>query len=128
MLRWLGFGILVVLVVIGVSLVSSSEKKDGEKRFQATLADYRSAVKPGASRAEVEGYLQKQNMSFERACCGPQAVSDRAHLGELPRNLFCQPWKVYLDFQFKSSENPANVAHDSDVLTGIDLRREGVCF
>lgn len=128
MLRWLGFGVLVVLVIVGVSLMSSSERKEGEQRFQATLAEYRSAVKPGSSRVQVEEYLQKQNMAFERACCGPQAVSDRAHLGELPRNLFCQPWKVSLDFQFKNSESPANVARDSDVLTGIDLHREGVCF
>jgi hypothetical protein len=128
MLRWLGFGLLVVIVVVAVSLVSSSQRKEDEKRFQATLAEYQSAVKPGTNRAQVESYLQKQNISFERACCGPQAISDRAQLGELPRNLFCQPWKVYLDFQFKSSESPADVARDSDLLTSIDLNREGVCF
>lgn len=128
MFRWLGFGVLVVIVVVAVSLVSSSQRKEDEKRFQATLVQYQSAVKPGTSRAQVESYLQKQNVSFERACCGPQAISDRAQLGELPRNLFCQPWNVYLDFQFKSSRSPADVARDSDLLTSIDLHREGVCF
>jgi len=128
MIRWLGFAVLVVIIFVAVSLLSSSEKSESERRFQATLADYRSAVKPGTSRAQVESYLQKQNMPFEQACCEQQAVSDRAKLGEQPRNVFCQPWKVALDFQFKSSESPSNVAHDSDILTGIDLHRDGVCF
>lgn len=123
MIRWLGLLILVVLIVVGVNLVSSSEKRESEKQFQATLAQYRSAVKAGSSRADVESYLQKQNLSFDR-----QVGSDRAKLGEMPRNLFCQPWKVYLDFQFKGTETPANAVRDSDVLTGMDLHREGVCF
>ncbi len=128
MLRWIGFGVIVVVIVVAVSFMSSSEKKDAEKEYQATLATYQSALKPGSSRAQVESYLQKQSMPFERACCEAQVNADRSKLGQLPRNLFCQPWNIYLDFQFKSSETPANVARDTDVLTGVDLHREGVCF
>ena len=125
MLRWLGFAVLIVLIIVAVNLISSSERRTSEQQYQATLVEYRSALKPGTSRAEVENYLQKQNVSFERN--GAQADSDRAKLGEMPRNLFCQPWKVYLDFQFKSAE-PAGTFQDNDLLTGIDLHREGVCF
>ncbi len=123
MVRWLGLIVLVGLIVVAVNLMSSSEKKEDEKQFQATVASYRDALKPGTSRAQVEDYFQKQNISFDK-----QPSSDRTKLGEQPRNLFCQPWKVYLDFQFKSSGMGAAAARDSDVLTGMELKREGVCF
>jgi hypothetical protein len=126
MLRWIGFGIIAVIIVVAVNLISSNERKESERQYQATLAEYRSALKPGTTRTEVESYLQKQNTSFERLPA--PASSDRAELGEMPRNLFCQPWKVYVDFEFKSSDPAATAARDSDVLAGVDLHREGVCF
>ena len=128
MRRLLALLFLVILIVVAVSFMSSSEKKEDEKRFQSTLSDYRSALKPGASRSQVEDYLRQHGTGFERACCDAQNFADRASLGDEPRNLFCQPWKVSVDFQFKSAEAPANVARDSDLLTAIDLHREGVCF
>jgi hypothetical protein len=124
----LGFGVLIVLVVVGVSVMVSSEKKETEARLQNTLASYRAALKPGTNRQQVEAYLHQQNVAFTRACCEPAVFSDRTDLGDEPRNLFCQPWKVSLDIQFKNSEPPADVAKGSDLLTNIDLHREGVCF
>lgn len=128
MRRLLALLVLVILVVVAVNFMSSSEKKEDEKRFQATLAEYQSNLKPGASRSQVEDYLRQHGTAFQRACCDAQNFADRASLGDEPRNLFCQPWKVSLDFQFKSAESPANVARDTDLLTAIALHREGVCF
>ena len=128
MRRLLAILVLVVLVVVGVNLMSSSEKKEDEKRFQASLAEYQSALKPGSTRFQVEDYFRQHGTAFQRACCDAQNFADRASLGDEPRNLFCQPWKVSLDFQFKSAESRANVARDTDLLTAIDLHREGVCF
>lgn len=124
----LGIGVLVALIVVGVSAMVSSEKKETEARLQNTLATFRSALQPGTTRDKAEAYLHQQNMSFARTCCEPGVFSDRADLGEEPRNIFCQPWKVSLEIQFKNSEPPVNVAKGSDLLTGIDLHREGVCF
>ena len=125
---WLGIAALVVLVVVLVSAVQRSERKEAEVRFQNTLSSYRAAVKPGSAREQVESYLHQQNTSFTRSCCEPGVFSDRADLGDEPRNLFCQPWKVSAEFQFKNAEPPADAAKGSDLLTNIDLHREGVCF
>lgn len=128
MRRLLGLGIIVIIVIVLVNQMSSNERKEDEKRFQSTLSEFRSALKPGSSRSQVEDYLRQHGTAFERACCDAQNFSDRASLGDEPRNLFCQPWKVSLDFQFKGAEPAANVARESDLLTTIDLHREGVCF
>jgi len=125
---WLGIAVLVVLVVVLVSAVQRSERKEAEARFQNTLSSYRAAVKSGSTREQVESYLHQQNTSFTRSCCEPGVFSDRADLGDEPRNLFCQPWKVSAEFQFKNAELSADAAKGSDLLTNIDLHREGVCF
>jgi hypothetical protein len=126
MLRWLGFAVLVVVIVVAVNFMSSGERKESEQRYQATLVQYQTTLKPGTTRADVEKYLQKQNLAFDQGI--PQPLSDRTKLGELPRGLFCQPWKVYLDFGFKSADPSASTPRDSDLLTAVDLHREGVCF
>ena len=128
MRMWLGLGVLVVLIVVLVSAVQRSERKDAEVRFQSTLGSYRSALKTGSTREQVENYLRQQNTAFTRSCCEPAVFSDRTDLGDEPRNLFCQPWKVSAEFQFKNAEPPADAAKGSDLLTNIDLHREGVCF
>jgi len=128
MRTWLGLGVLVVFVIVLVSAVQRSERKDAEVRFQNTLASYRSALKSGTSREQVENYLHQQNTAFTRSCCEPGIFSDRTDLGDEPRNLFRQPWKVSAEFQFKNAEPPADAAKGSDLLTNIDLHREGVCF
>lgn len=124
----LGFGVLILLIVVGVSAMVSSDKKETEARLQNTLASYRAALQPGTKREQVEAYLHQQNVAYTRTCCEPGVFSDRTNLGDEPRNVFCQPWKVSLDLQFKNGEPPADVAKGSDLLTSIDLHREGVCF
>jgi hypothetical protein len=123
-----GFVILVVLIIAGVNALVSSEKKETEARLQNTLAEYRSALKSGTSREQAEAYLHQHNVAFTRSCCQPGVFSDMADVGDEPRNLFCQPWKVSVEFQFKNIEAPAEAAKGSDTLTNVDLHREGVCF
>jgi len=125
---WLGLVALVVLVVVLVAAVQRSERKEAEVRFQNTLASYRAALKPGSTREQVENYLQQQNTSFTPADCKPGPSCDRIDLGEEPRNLFCQPWKVSAEFQFKSAESPAAAPKTSDQLSDVGLHREGICF
>jgi len=125
---WLGLGALVVLVVVAVSAVQRSDRKEAEVRFQTTLSSYRAALKAGSSREQVESYLHQQNTSFTRSCCEPGVFSDRTDLGDEPRNLFCQPWKVSAEFQFRNVVPPADAAKGSDILNNIALHREGICF
>ena len=124
----LGFGLLIVLVVVGVSAMVSSDKKETESRLQKTLAAYRTALPPGTKREQAEAYLHQQDLAYSRTSGQPGVFPDRAELGDEPRNVFCQPWKVSMEIQFKNTESPADVAKGSDVLTSIDLHREGVCF
>ena len=125
MLRMLAFFLLVVLVVVAVLVISAGERKESEARFQATLSESRSALKTGTPRSQVEDYLHQRSMSFETQA---QDSTDRVSMGQQPRNLFCQPWKVFLDFEFKPAGPSSKQPNATDVLTGIDLHREGVCF
>ena len=122
---WLGMGLLAVCVIAIANLVYSAEKKKSEVALQTTLTTFRTALQAGTSRTQVEDYIRQQGMSFTQ---GPQTLSDRVSLGEEPRNLFCQPWNVYIDFQFKGSDTANGAEPGSQRLTSIDLHREGVCF
>ena len=124
----LGVGVLVVLVIVLVSAVQHSERNDSQARFQNTLASYRAALKSGATREQVESYLQQQNTSFTSGGCESSTPCDRVDLGEEPRNLFCQPWKVSAEFRFNNTQPPTGAPKTSDLLTAIELHREGVCF
>jgi len=119
---WVGIGILVVLVIAIASIIFSGQRKRDDIIFQNNLTTYRSALRTGTSRSQVEDYLRQQGTDFTQGCGESQAHCDRVNLGEEPRNLFCQPWTVYADFQYEGSDS------GSEHLTSIDLHREGVCF
>jgi len=120
----LGFGILVIGIIAITSIMSSAEKKRSEAEFQASLATYQTALHMGTSRTQVEDYLRQNGIPFTN---GPQSLSDRVSLGQQPRNLFCQPWNVYADFQFEGSAT-GGADPNYQRLKSIDLHREGVCF
>lgn len=124
----LGIGVLVVLIVVLVSAVQRSERKESDARFHSTVASYQATLKSGSTRKQVESYLAGQNTSFTTAACESSTPCDRVELGEEPRNLFCQPWKVSAEFQFNNAEPPTGTAKESDLLSAIELHREGVCF
>jgi hypothetical protein len=119
---WLGIGALVLCVVALTLVYTSAEKKRNEEAFHTTLSSFQTALVTGTNRTQVEDYLRQHGISFTN---GPQNTYVRVDLGQEPRNLFCQPWNVYADFQFKEP-NAANPG--SDRLTSIDLHREGICF
>ena len=124
----LGVAVLVVLVIVLVNAMERSQRKESEARLQSALASYQAALKSGSTRAQVESYLQQQNTSFTTDKCESGISCDRVDLGEEPRNLFCQPWKVSAEFRFTSAQPSTGAATGSDVLTAIGLHREGVCF
>lgn len=127
MRQWLGIGLLVVIVIAIFNIVSFVRKKQDDRQFLVTLRSYRSALKAGTSRAEVEDYLRQKGMSYARSCCERGVFSDRSKIGELPPPWTCRNWNVYLDFQFESAEH-ADVAGGADRLTKIDLYENGQCL
>lgn len=127
MRQWLGIGLLIVIVIAIFNIVGFVRKKRDDRHFLNTLQEYRSAFKPGTSRAEVEDYLRQHGMVYTRSCCEPGVFSDRSKIGELPPHWTCRNWNVYLDFQFQSAEH-AEVASGEDPLTKIDLYENGQCL
>ncbi|HEY2470581.1 MAG TPA: hypothetical protein VGI45_22495 [Terracidiphilus sp.] len=127
MRQWVGIGLLVVIAIAIFNIVSFIRRKDDDKRYLSTLMAYRSVLKPGTSRAEVEDYLRQKGMPYARSCCEPDVFSDRSKIGELPPHFTCRNWNVYLDFQFQGS-NHADVARGTDQLTKIDLYENGQCL
>ena len=127
MRQWLGIGLLAVIVIAILNLNSFVRKKREDKRFLSTLLEYRSALKPGTSRTEVEDYLRQKGLPYTRSCCEPGIFSDRSKIGELPPHWTCRNWSVYLDFQFQSTGD-ADAASGTDRLTKIDLYENGQCL
>ena len=127
MRQWLDIGLLAVLVIAMFNVVSFVRKKRDDKQFLSTLLTYRSALKPGTSRAEVEDFLRSQGMPYTRSCCEPGVFSDRSKIGELPPHWTCRNWAVYLDFQFQNAGG-ADVASGTDRLMKIDLYENGQCL
>ena len=128
MRQWLGVALIVVIVIAIFNTVSFVRRKREEKQFLNRLLAYRSALKPGASRAEVEGYLRQRGMPYVRSCCESGVFSDRSKIGALPPRWTCRTWNVYLDFKFQSVDSPASVASGDDRLTTIDLYENGECL
>lgn len=126
--QWIGFALLFVLVIALFDVVSFVQKKRDDKRFLENLMAYRSALKPGTSRADVEEYLRRQGMPYARSCCEPGVFSDRSKIGEMPPKWTCRNWNVYLDFKFQNPEGPIHAASGTDRLTKIDLYENGECL
>jgi hypothetical protein len=106
MRQWLGIGLLALVAVAVFNMVSFVRKKRDDKQFLATLVAYRSVLKPGTSRTEVEDFLRSKGMSYTRSCCEPGVFSDRSKIGELPPHWTCRNWNVYLDFNSRALGMP----------------------
>lgn len=128
MRQWLGIGFLIVIIIAIANVNSFVRKKREDRHFLTTLLTYRSALKAGASRAEVEDYLRQQGMPYERSCCERGLFSDRSKIGEMPPRWTCRNWNVYLDFQFQKTDPEADVAKGTDRLTRIELYEDGQCL
>jgi tRNA(Ile)-lysidine synthase TilS/MesJ len=126
MRQWLGIALLVVIFLTIINVTSFVRRKQDEDQYRARLSALRSAVKPGASRADVENYLRRQGMPYVRSCCNAGVFSDRSKIGQLPPKWTCRNWNVYLDFRFQNTEG--NVASGDDRLTKIDLYEDGECL
>jgi len=126
MRQWLGITLLAVIFLAIINIVSFVRRKQDENQFRTRLMAFRSTVKPGTRRAEVEDYLTQLGMPYARSCCEPSVFSDRSKIGQLPPKWTCRTWNVYLDFKFQNRE--AFVASGDDRLTKIDLYENGECL
>lgn len=128
MRQWLAVGWFVVFILAIVAVVSFVRGKRNDAQYQATLLQYRSALKPGATRAEVEDFLRRQRLPFERTCCEATEFFDRTKIGTRSHKFFCSDQNIYLEFKFDNGPQKAQVASGSDALTKIDLVEQGLCL
>ena len=117
--------VLVLAIVAGVSFVRA---KRNDEQYQTTLKQFRTTLKPGTSRGQVEEYLRQRGMPFERTCCKPGIFSDRARIGKRPSKFVCSDENIYLEFKFNNDPQQAAVARGSDVLKKIDIVEHGICL
>jgi hypothetical protein len=133
--------LLLVLAVFAAVGVRYAVKRRAQRRreiaYQAALASFIQAVKPGMSRKEVERYIEMTNESFQQTCCTTVSAVPSKHswddlvwIGKEDAPWFCSENNVYVAFEFEGfSETPGKLSkpRDLDRLQSIALyhRLEG---
>lgn len=129
---WLvvGWGIVIVLALADIrSFVRAKEREQQRQAiYRAKVSVYRSILKTGLPREQVEDYLRKTGAPFERSCCVAGVFSDRTKIGHEAPGWVCRNWDVYVEFKFRSETVNAGTAAAKDTLTQIDLLQNGSCL
>jgi len=111
-----------VLVVFAVALVSGWL---GYSKYMQTRreAAYRAAVAPfqrdlhvGTPRTSVETYFHSHSVQYNAIDNGHTYLVEIAQ--EPPGNFWCEPWRVYVAFEFGSA----------DTLNEVHIRKLGTCL
>ena len=128
---WLvvGWGIVVVLALGNLQSFVRAKKKEEQRHasYREKVEIYRSIMKPGFSRKQVEIYLQQTGASYQRSCCETGVFSDLTKVGHEAPGWICRNWDVYVEFKF-AGEAGNEAASPEDTLQRIDLRQNGSCL
>jgi hypothetical protein len=55
----------------------------------------------GSSRSDVERYFHSRNLIYNATSYSRDTGTDQIEIGEEPPgNLWCEPWRVYIAFEF----------------------------
>jgi hypothetical protein len=136
--RWplvTGLFIAGALLVFGVRHVlevrAEGAKKTRELAYEAARRSYSEALKPGATRKEVEDYLGAKNVEFRRMCCvdsqqrfSTNVYDDLTKVGQENAPWYCSENNIYVAFQFTGPHRGSShvpEADASDTLRGISL-------
>jgi len=93
--------------------------------YESVRRSYTEIFKPGVTRRQVEIYLRNNGKQIVQMCCmnvAHNAYDTLTKIGEERAPWYCEAHNIYMGFQFSaegSHEFPE--AHDSDVLTGIQI-------
>jgi hypothetical protein len=111
----------VALVVFGLALVSGSL---GYSKYMQTRreAAYRVALAPFQRDLHRRKSQNRRRKIFSFTCCAYNAIDDgRTYRVEIaqepPGNLWCEPWRVYVAFEFGSA----------DTLNEVHIRKLETC-
>ena len=88
--------------------------------YQSTLDSYRSVLKTGMTRAQVEDYLRAKGAKFDHICCleSDAPYADITKIGYETGPWYCDGYEVNVAFQFHG----APVAQDAqDTLERVSI-------
>jgi hypothetical protein len=127
----------IALIVFSIWLVQHVRERhkaaEREASYQTVLAKYTGECKPGASREQVERYLQTDGRQFTQMCCVAnfrgQHVSpvgagydDLVKIGEESAPWFCSENNVYIAFEFNpKSHGELSDTNASDILKKVSV-------
>ena len=128
--RW-ALLILVSIVLVAAAVVLrgrhvSAQRAEGrEARYQAVLQSYSSALKPGMTRKEVEGYLKRNGTPFGHEEVGLHGPSTLVKIAEEDPPWYCGEHYVYIAFSFDSNSSDARpTVSDEDTLSSVYLSKQ----
>jgi hypothetical protein len=129
---WLvvGWGIVIVLALANIQSFMRAKQMEQERQrsYRAKVDVYRSILKIGISREQVEAYLRQTGAPYQRSCCEAGVFSDRTRVGHEAPGWICRNWDVYVQFQFAGEDRNEGAPAGTDALTQIDLFQNGSCL
>ena len=112
----------VALAVFAVALVAGwlSYSKHVQARrdaaYRVALAPFQRDLHVGTSRTDVEKYFRLHSVQYNAIDDGQTYLVEIAQ--EPPGNLWCEPWRVNVAFEFGST----------DTLNAVHIRKFGTCL
>ena len=119
----------IVAALFSVPLLYGVKGEIRNRAFQSALKKYSRELKRGSSRKEVEEYLRRQGVAFERCCMTfgeRSAFTDLVTIGREDTPWYCDEHRVYIAIEFVAAEFPhfLSTPYDSDVVTEVKLSRQ----
>ena len=132
--RWF-WGIVALFIAIGCivalrNIEKAKRREEHHAEYEAALTKFSQALKPGATRKQVEDYLRGQNLRFYRVCCSndQHAFATEVRVGQEEHPWFCSEWNVYVYFEFTTTEPdryPIRPGSDGDTMSDMHLVSRG---
>ena len=113
---------VVALVVFALALVSGwlgyskYMQTRREAAYRVALAPFQRDLHSGTPRIDVENYFHLHAVQYNAIDDGRTYLVEIAQ--EPPGNLWCEPWTVYVAFEFGSA----------DTLNEVHIRKFGTCL
>ena len=119
MRKGIAFAVIAFVLVISWFGYSKHALARRESSYRAALVPYQRDLAVGIDREQVITYLRSHDaMCLTVRHGGRQGYSCEIKIAQEPAGIFCEPWDVYVAFEFTSV----------DKLREIHIRRSGTCL
>jgi tRNA(Ile)-lysidine synthase TilS/MesJ len=118
---------VLALADIRSFVLSKQKEQQRQSSYRARVDVYRSVLKPGITRQQVEAYLRQTGAPYQRSWCEAGVFSDRTRIGHEAPGWVCRNWDVFVELKFSGGDGNETVAPE-DTLKQIDLFQNGSCL